>query len=176
MPRSFILRIRSRISRKPWILDQRLPKTDALKHSFGIAAKPSVPGVAEANKFQEFFNPVAEVAPLQTTDLPVELQSFRPGEKFMEAGAFRKKSDVLAAFHPRTVTPENLCRTRRRGNQTKHDLHGRAFPGTVGTEKSVDLPGFYLEAQISDCDDALTFERNPEDLGEIPDTNGRRHR
>ncbi len=129
-------------------LDERLGKTDALEHSLGISAEPPLPGIGQADELEHFSDAISKAGAAQPAKFAVETQRLFAGEKFVEVGTLRQKSDRFAAGDLIAVPPEYLRAPACRRDEPENDFQRGALSGTVGPEQSIDLAGTDLEIQI----------------------------
>ena len=134
---------------QPRIMNQCLRKTNALQHSFGISAQPTIARFVQADEVEQFVYRVPSIGSLASPQRrPKETQRFFAGQILVEVWIFRQKTDCLPAFYETTIAPKNFSVPARWGNQPENNFESCAFAGTIRSEQAVHFAWFYAKVEI----------------------------
>jgi len=129
-----------------------LGEPDPLHHTFRKSAETLIAVRCQANEVEVGGNAVTKLSGSEATETAVEREEFRGGKPVVETKIFGKKSDVAANFDILEGPAEELRSTTSGFDQAKQHFDGRAFAGTVRTEKTENFTAPDLEGKAADGD------------------------
>jgi len=119
-----------------WLVDDRLSKSDALEHSFGILSEEFVLPMPQSNALDESVDAGLEFVMWDIEESTIEPQEFTACEVFVEVGILGHETDLFLGFEGETIFTEDLDRTVLWFEESEDTLHGRRFSSTIWSKKS----------------------------------------
>ena len=122
------------------VMNQRLSDPYTLQHPLGKSLQPGIRCVLKTDIAQECGNLRLAVGRTDPGQPGIEIKNLTGSEKGIEIRVLRKESHFLSKAALRNRMAENRRLSRGRTDQTHQDLERRRLPGSIGSNKAIDLP------------------------------------
>ena len=134
------------------IAHQGLGDAHPLAIALGKSPDEAVADLCDAGAFHDCVQLVCQLLFLQTLGFPYKGQVLQGSLIDIDRGLLRQVADeslgLLRLLQNVKIT--DLDKSLRGGETAGHNVHSGGFPGSVGSQKAVDMSVFNLEGQVID--------------------------